>query len=616
MASVEQRETCSSIAETLEFFDHFKTADEEKDSDEESFHLPLLDCEDETHNSNFLLFFLKISLVIVMTFLGKDQANETEDDILNKYEGSGTQDVVDPKIEENILNGDLENVNKKSENEDTCSVKNVNESLEDDKQEDGGDDQDANAHSDIKENSDSQINRSIDKLDENTLVQNETKTKEDEFKQHSVKEMVDKLNDNVEKNTEDSKDGEFKQLTDENITAVAEEGLEKSSDITDKKTESETVMEIDEQPQLNEETLNKIDNENTEKDVSENLDDNELTLKNGDLEEACLVDDTDAILEGEHMDVDDEKEKSINVNRKDTSDECSTHIESNITDNAKLLSNVVHLSDQIDDGMSSTNVDEKVDISDDQKTETSNDILSIEYSVNGESESQVNSNVTISEEENVQNLDANKENDVNCENKVKEIVNFENPSVSVVNEESRSDILDKNEHLERDDLLDISIIRDVDEDNAKAVADHANEAHNSDKSDNDEQDEDKADNDIEESELDQEENLVSSDKDDNMDYDDGTSSNLYIEDSSTNDVTNENTVDSINKDSEDIDDNQTKFSEEEAVTDSNDSFNRTLTNEKPDSNSDEPSEEREYLDLDKHMADQGKTLNILFHFFF
>lgn len=53
MASVEQRESRTSISDTLDFFDHFKTIDEEKDSDEESFHLPLLDCEDEAHNSKF-----------------------------------------------------------------------------------------------------------------------------------------------------------------------------------------------------------------------------------------------------------------------------------------------------------------------------------------------------------------------------------------------------------------------------------------------------------------------------------------------------------------------------------------------------------------------------------
>lgn len=48
MASVEQRETTHPAGlTTLELFDKFKALEEDKDSDEESFHLPLLDSEED-----------------------------------------------------------------------------------------------------------------------------------------------------------------------------------------------------------------------------------------------------------------------------------------------------------------------------------------------------------------------------------------------------------------------------------------------------------------------------------------------------------------------------------------------------------------------------------------
>lgn len=57
MASVEQREATHPAGLTsLELFDKFKVLDEDKDSDEESFHLPMLDSEEDI-SSNSKRFF-------------------------------------------------------------------------------------------------------------------------------------------------------------------------------------------------------------------------------------------------------------------------------------------------------------------------------------------------------------------------------------------------------------------------------------------------------------------------------------------------------------------------------------------------------------------------------
>lgn len=57
MASVEQRETSHPAGlTTLEMFDKYKELNEDKDSDEESFHLTLLDSEEDlAGNSKFLV---------------------------------------------------------------------------------------------------------------------------------------------------------------------------------------------------------------------------------------------------------------------------------------------------------------------------------------------------------------------------------------------------------------------------------------------------------------------------------------------------------------------------------------------------------------------------------
>lgn len=72
MASVEQREASHPVGlATLEMFDKYKELDEDKDSDEESFHLPLLDSEEDlASNSKFTIFDIPISsLKNILIFL-------------------------------------------------------------------------------------------------------------------------------------------------------------------------------------------------------------------------------------------------------------------------------------------------------------------------------------------------------------------------------------------------------------------------------------------------------------------------------------------------------------------------------------------------------------------
>lgn len=59
MASVDHRETTHPAGLTsLELFDKFKVLDEDKDSDEESFHLPMLDSEEDLSSNSKQFFYI------------------------------------------------------------------------------------------------------------------------------------------------------------------------------------------------------------------------------------------------------------------------------------------------------------------------------------------------------------------------------------------------------------------------------------------------------------------------------------------------------------------------------------------------------------------------------
>ncbi|XP_044271983.1 activating transcription factor 7-interacting protein 1 isoform X4 [Tribolium madens] len=91
----------TTLSNTLEVFDTYKHR-EEKDSDEESFHLPLDDDETEKFQ--------------------EPAKDETEEDILNKFENSATPtDNIDAQLEERLLNDEDEEkkVKKSLENEES-----------------------------------------------------------------------------------------------------------------------------------------------------------------------------------------------------------------------------------------------------------------------------------------------------------------------------------------------------------------------------------------------------------------------------------------------------------------------------------------------------------------
>ncbi|XP_057652089.1 myb-like protein X isoform X2 [Diorhabda carinulata] len=100
--------TIGPLSSTLELFDSFKSQEEDKDSDEESFHLPLLSCDDDNEVEN-----------CEGDILTSIPNGETEDDILNKYETS-TSETADAKEKHLLLHEgdgtDLNNTGQKLDN--------------------------------------------------------------------------------------------------------------------------------------------------------------------------------------------------------------------------------------------------------------------------------------------------------------------------------------------------------------------------------------------------------------------------------------------------------------------------------------------------------------------
>ncbi|XP_056646747.1 uncharacterized protein LOC130451629 [Diorhabda sublineata] len=92
-SNVEQAEikTIGPLSSTLELFDSFKSQQEDKDSDEESFHLPLLSSDDDNEMDD--------CNGDILTSIPK---GETENNILNKYE-TVTPETADAKEEHLLL---------------------------------------------------------------------------------------------------------------------------------------------------------------------------------------------------------------------------------------------------------------------------------------------------------------------------------------------------------------------------------------------------------------------------------------------------------------------------------------------------------------------------------
>ncbi|XP_049819607.1 activating transcription factor 7-interacting protein 1 isoform X2 [Aethina tumida] len=110
----EQKKDMATVSETLQIFDKYKTReDDERSSDEESFHLPIDDEEIEKRDGTVLTN-------------GKE---ESEDDILDKFESSCPQPDIDPALEESLLNDDeIPAISNEKTNKKSASKKSVTRS--------------------------------------------------------------------------------------------------------------------------------------------------------------------------------------------------------------------------------------------------------------------------------------------------------------------------------------------------------------------------------------------------------------------------------------------------------------------------------------------------------
>ncbi|XP_057658077.1 glutamic acid-rich protein-like [Diorhabda carinulata] len=99
----------------------------------------------------------------------------------------------------------------------------------------------------------------------------------------------------------------------------------------------------------------------------------------------------------------------------------------------------------------------------------------------------------------------------NVEQEEQQYKETEEETTNTEKKESDSKELGTNKDEDCEDLLDISVILDAGEDNASALSNEKS----------DDNDDEKQENDVDEIHADQEDTIVSSDKDKNMDFDDG-----------------------------------------------------------------------------------------------
>lgn len=537
---------------------------------------------------------------------------------MNKFDCTNFPDHLDPKVEDIILSEELED-----EKFDSKQVPNKNKDKIDEIVQNG--------------------------LEENSKVD---KTDSDIPKDDENLAIVEKVDKNTEKNTIEDREGPV-QVSEEVPSTNTKENeniIEKSGDVNE---HEDTVMESEEtivEKIANDEMAvctvgyNEDDNQSEEKSESSNQNEETKDRRiNEKIDEGKLDDhneEHETVMETDTTDVDQEVQEvnmeSAKIENKEESIEICIDDSGETEKETKKGSEFINTLEEIRDKSENSRLQEV------SKEITNN------YPVK---------TGVIAEETKVISIDNSKmsENNIVEEDKMKPKESIGDSSEMVVKEvedtptEGESDSKESDqtkskktsevsdpgnsENLEPDDLLDISVICDVDEDNAKAVAENANDGQTSEKSDNDEQD-DKPENDIEESENDQEENLCSSDKDDAMEFEDSASnSNLQFEEISTNDnVTLSNTSEKLNSDSVDSSSDSLRNKDVEmvdvlpkviaglaAAANNDDKLvekkqtEEVKTENNIGANVGSPEEPVEYLDLDKHMAEQKSKLLFLFH---
>ncbi|KAG5886230.1 hypothetical protein JTB14_029830 [Gonioctena quinquepunctata] len=256
----------ATLSSTLELFDTFKPSqDEEKDSDEESFHLPLLGCDDDMDSNN------------KRTSRAATPSAENEDDILNKFETNATPDL-DPKMEDIILDGDdeslVKNVGEPSEktkiptensNSANCSGE---EKIEDKVGEDS---------TCIDDNGETD---EIQRLPENNTDQSE-KPEDKEAILHAETKNTSETDDNTDSDV--FKDLDIVDELDESFEETSEQDTKKANELdndeVDKKYDNnEKNQETD---QMDVEISEAIENHSNEKDIATTVEDTHGDEKKG-----------------------------------------------------------------------------------------------------------------------------------------------------------------------------------------------------------------------------------------------------------------------------------------------------------------------------------------------
>lgn len=527
------------------------------------------------------------------------QNGESEDDILNKFECVTTPDPVDPKVEDIILDDDNEH-----ENSDAKKVPSENEGVKDKEAQKELE----SCNPSVKDKSDildtEQIEENSDKVVEvkEELIDEEKVDAPMELDEVAVEDK--KVEDSTEVITSEEKDdgSDLKVVEEVTHIKVVVETKESNEDVDkeDQINEQETEMETD-----------------NASDIKDKVHDEELVVEELKSEENKQVPDEktceaagDSVMEIEEVIEKDQPAVEIvdssKINVETTSEQTTGEPAIEIEESSKEI---------IEKTAEKT--------SPEHKDETSKEAVDISKKCEGQTvletqevTKEVADAVAVEVDTPKVLTDASKPSD---DLKVAEAPELKQTTETEADESGNS------ENLEREDLLDISVICDVDEDNAKAVAENANDCQTSEKSDNDETDE-KPENEVEESE--QEETLCSSDKDDPMEFDDSASNSVGVlhfeENSSTidnvpltgtvNEKINGDSVDSSDSigNKEDVEmvdvlpkviaglvavDTGIKASEKVATAEDK-------TDNEADRNVASPEEPVQYLDLDQHMAEQ------------
>ncbi|KAJ8922216.1 hypothetical protein NQ315_004153 [Exocentrus adspersus] len=572
MATVDQCESQSSgLPSTLNLFDTFKSEyEDEKDSDEESFHLPLLDCDDDVESN---------SKQPLTNGSDKEVNNgETEDEILNKFETPITPDI-DPKTEDKILDEIDSILDKKPEDNNEEAASNDNP-----KDTSAIPDEESDMDSNSKDKNNTSVSKTSEIIDQyiDSLLNDEKGSKTDDDKE-SVGEL-DKEENTIENDLDEEKllledekltpTKDVDTLNDTNTNTEAKEEKKPVIPILCAKTADSSLSDVDAVEQEKCENVSEIEKPN-EQDQEINSEQEDIKVDSVQNENVMNDSKSDSSMESaqeeEKEEVDSKTDSCMEAVEEENPTDGGTEPDSAVaaqvdeTENKTTESTNDMESNNMknDNDMGNEEQGEEVGTGDDGKLDNIEEAMEVDK--NEEEFAKEDENVS----DNTLNEDTPKDevapedsttaasvesgsNDHETVEKATETETFtetelldsaeqdENSPADKTKEQENvgadkcenSNDSSKNQNSDTEDLMDISVIRDADEDNASAIAENANDARASEKSDNDNDDQEegseKADNEVDESEMEQEDTLLANDKDDNMDFEEN--SNLCDQD--------------------------------------------------------------------------------------